>query len=67
MIRWHAELYIEKSRTPDAVYTSASKDSAIGGILQYMHTMVKDEEQFKVVVKPIKINEEKVEQRNQNE
>ena len=55
MIRWHAELYIGKSRIPDAVYTSISKDLAIGGILQCIHTMVRDDEKFKVVVKKVEI------------
>lgn len=61
MIRWHAELHIGKERTcptvPDAVFSSADKNQAIGGILPYIMTMVQPDEPFKIVVKPVSVEE----------
>lgn len=57
MIRWNAELYIGKHRTPDAIYSSIYKDQAISGIHSYIATMVELEEPFKIIVKPINIKD----------
>ena len=50
MIRWHAELYIGRVRralpVPDAIFSSADKDKAIGGILPYIATMVEPNDEF---------------------
>lgn len=59
MKRWHAELYIGKQRTcpvyADAIYTSADKQTAVSGIMQYVLTMIERDEEFKVVVKKVEI------------
>lgn len=55
MIRWHAELYIGKSRTADAIFSSESKFSAIHGIIPYVLSMVGDDEEYKIVVKKIEV------------
>lgn len=59
MIRWHAELYINKSRSADAIYSSPTREGSIQVILHYVLTMVRDEDkEVKIILKPKEIKGE---------
>lgn len=52
-MRWRGYLYINGSKTPDAVISSPTDKFAI---MQYVMTMVDDNDDFRIVVQKIKDN-----------
>lgn len=49
-MRWRGYLYINGSKTYDAIVSSQNKQA----ILQYVLTMVDEDDEYKVVVKKVK-------------
>lgn len=49
-MRWRGYLYINGSKTPDAFISSPDKFA----IMQYVATMVDDNDDFKIVVQKVK-------------